>query len=110
MPNKPPERVPPTDAPADAVERVAGRRSLAPQPGDILVKREPAGRPGTVGGWRYGLQVEGQQETRYFSRYDAAAAEGEQLAAHRKVRLFYNEDGTSVLLMDYRGEAGIKLT
>lgn len=104
MPNKqPPQRVPPTHAPAEALERVARKRALAPEEGDIVIAREPAGRVTVLGTWRYGLRVElGQEPIRYFSRYTAAAMEGEQLAVTRRVRLFYNEDGSSVLLMDYR--------
>ena len=103
MPNEPPQRVSPTHAPAEALERVAGRRALAPEAGDIVIAREPAGRVAAIGTWRYGLRVERSQDPiRYFSRYTAAAMEGEQLAVTRRVRLFYNEDGSSVLLMDYR--------
>jgi hypothetical protein len=95
-------------APLEAVERVAGKRSPQPESDDILITREPAGRPGTAG-WRYALETVGQSQVssavRYFSRYDAAAMEGEQLAAERGVRLFYDEDGTAVLLMDYRPAA-----
>lgn len=106
IPNRPPQRVSPTQAPAEALERVRGRRALVPELGDILIVRESAGSPGSIGSWRYCLRVEpGEEPIRYFSRYAAAAMEGEQLAVTRKVRLFYNEDASCVLLMDYRSDA-----
>lgn len=103
MGNEPPTRVPPTDAPSEAVERVAGVRRLAPIPGDLLITRESAGLAATSGTWRYSLTVNGRDEgPRVFASYDAAAIEGEQLAAKRKVRLIYLEDGVPVLLIDHQ--------
>ena len=103
MSNVPPKRVSPTDAPAEAVERVARTRGVSADRGDIVIVREPAGRLATMGTWRYTLRTHGDVSAgRYFARYDAAAIEGEQLASRLKVRLLYIEDGQPVLLMDYR--------
>jgi hypothetical protein len=54
--------------------------------------------------WRYRLTVMGEQvdQNQLFAQYGAAAARGEELAARRKVRLFYGEDGRISLLMDHR--------
>lgn len=106
MPKQLTKRVPPIDAPADALERVGRIHGLEPEPGDIVVTREAAGRLttlSTVAVWRYALRtIDRLGPPRYFSRYDAAASEGERMAAERRVRLFYTEDAQPVLLMDYR--------
>jgi len=104
MPKQPTTRVPPTDAPSEAVERVAGARRFAAEPGDLVITREPAGPSGaTSGAWRYSLSVRAGSDTgRVFASYEAAAVEGEQTAATRKVRLIYFEDGVPVLLIDHR--------
>ena len=106
MPNRPTTRVPPTDAPSEAVERVAGARSLAVRPGDLVITREPAGRNSTPGAWLYSLAVNsGSSDPRVFASYEAAAVEGEQMAASRNVRLIYMEDGVPVLLIDHRSRS-----
>ena len=40
-PKNPPHRLAPGDAPAEAVERIAGRRALTVARGDVVVSREP---------------------------------------------------------------------
>jgi len=103
MGNQPTTRVPPTDAPSEAVERVAGARRLLPTSGDLVILRESAGLAAASGIWRYSLTVNGRDEAmRVFASYDAAAVEGEQMAAIRKVRLIYFEEGVPVLLIDHR--------
>jgi hypothetical protein len=97
--------IPPAEVPADAIERILPRRLVKPETGDVVLLRESAAREHlTVSMWRYRLTVVGERETqqRLFARYDTAAAEGEHLAARRKVRLFYVEDSRANLLMDHR--------
>jgi hypothetical protein len=95
-------RISPQDAPAEAVERVAKLR-IAPEHGDVVITREPAGWSNTVSMWRYALTIDDSPDSaRQFARYSSAAVEGEQLAQRRRSRLLYVEDGTVALLMDYR--------
>ena len=103
----------PTDDPAEAVERVLSRRQLLVEDGDIVIARESAGilrgtfgidsltRPSSL---TYRLIVRGQPDDsrRVFATYERAAVDGEALAAERRVRLFYDEDGVLALLKDYR--------
>ena len=103
----------PTDDPAEAVERVLSRRQLLVEDGDIVIARESAGilrgtfgidsltRPSSL---TYRLIVRGQPDDsrRVFATYERAAVDGEALAAERRVRLFYDEDGSLALLKDYR--------
>ena len=106
MAKQPPQRITPDQDPSEAVERVVGTRSVETEPGDVVIRRETAGRlttEPTVTTWRYALLVEGaSQDVRHFARYDFAAIEGEQLAAKMRARLLYLEDDTGTLLMDYR--------
>lgn len=99
-----PRRIAPTDDPAETVERVAPRRVQTVEIGDVLITRESAGRLSTLSTWRYRLAVKGEagEHSRTFARYEAAAAQGEELASRRKVRLLYVEDASTSLLMDYR--------
>jgi hypothetical protein len=101
MTEQPPKRIRPQDDPEETVERLAKTR-LSLQEGDILVTREAAGGPLAPSFWRYALTSVGSHDVRYFARYDYAAREGEHLAAQRRVRLLYVEDGTPAVLMDYR--------
>ena len=108
-----PVRVSPADDPAEAVERLLSRRQLIVEEGDIMVVREAAsiGRGGplvpsltTPASSQYRVTIRGQKEDsrRVFAMYDRAVADGEGLAAERRVRLFYIEDGAFTLLKDYR--------
>jgi hypothetical protein len=98
-------RVPPAEAAAEALERLAPRH-VHPEPGDIIIAKEL--HPGLVRApsrWRYRLYVSPSHNTdgRVFSDFQHAASEGEQLAAHHRARLLYvEEDGTPTLLNDYR--------
>jgi hypothetical protein len=104
----PPSRQPPAADPAEAVERVLSRRQLLIEPGDIVLRREPAS-PSNVGRattWTYALSIHLNDPRRrpctLYARYDVGVMTGEELAVRRRVRLYYDEDGTMTLLKDYR--------
>ena len=101
MSKKPTKRIAPIDDPAEAVERISGGRIIR-EPGDVVIRREPAGRLDTMSMWRYALTFTGVDTTKYFARYETAAMEGEQAAHRSRARLIYVEDGSESVLMDYR--------
>lgn len=98
------QKIAPATDVAETVERIAPRRLMKPITGDVIVFRESASHHASFSMWRYRLAVDGEQpnRNRLFAQYGAAAAQGEELAARRRVRLFYAEDGGLSLLMDYR--------
>jgi hypothetical protein len=111
-----PIRVAPIDDPVEAVERVLSRRQLLVEDGDVVIVRESAGiLRGTFGidslagpsSPMYRLIVRGQPDDsrRVFATYERAIVDAESLAAERRVRLFYDENGALTLLKDYRPAA-----
>jgi len=101
-------RIAPADASADAVERIASRRNMLLQGGDVVVCREktPRLRPTQDAPiWRYRVYVHpDRHEGRIFTGFEPAATESEQLATRLKARAMYVEDGVPVMLADYRRE------
>jgi hypothetical protein len=84
--------------------------------GDVVVACEVAGLwrsgPGltapTLHTWpEYRVSVSGKTDGdgQVFGNYDPAVADGDALAADRRVRLFYAEGDTLTLLKDYRPAA-----
>lgn len=90
----------------------ATSRPLTIEQGDVVVSLEVAGiwrsgpgltTPTTQTLVEYHLSVSGQADVEHhFEMYDTAVADGEALAANRKVRLFYSEGKAVTLLKDYR--------
>lgn len=112
-PNKISRRVPvgptrqsPSDAPADAIERVSPRLTL--ERGDVALIREALPRVNptpisTETQWRYRVCVEGEHgSSQFFNSFAAAAARAEEIATERSARLLFVEDGVVSLLADYR--------
>ena len=112
-PNKISRRVPvgptrqsPSDAPADAIERVSPRLTL--ERGDVGLIREALPRVNptpisTETQWRYRVYVEGEYgSSQFFNSFAAAAARAEEIATERSARLLFVEDGVMSLLADYR--------
>jgi len=105
----PTHRLAPEDAPAEAVERIAGRRAVAIAPGDVVVSREPIpnvnANPLTrETQWRFRVCIEGTVgSSQFFTNFTHAASRGEQLATVRRARLVFVEDDIPSLLADYRG-------
>ena len=113
----PSERTPvsltPTDDTAEAIEHVLSRRQLIVEDGDVVITREVAAilrgafdiaslsNPSSS---KYWLIVYGPHDDsrRSFAIYERAIVDAEALAAERRVRIFYDEDGALTLLKDYR--------
>ena len=104
----PPARISPSDASADAVERIAPRR-LYLGAGDIVIVRDAAprfakGRNTTEDRyWRFRVYIyPGRERDMMFNSFQHAASEAERLAAIRPTRIIYIEDDVLALLADYR--------
>jgi hypothetical protein len=102
-------RIAPRDDPVEAVEHVISRRDLLVQDGDIILTRihnrarHSLSTPSTAEYVLSTYSTTSLRETaRRFARYEVAAMEGEQLAAERRVRLFYQDESGLNLLKDYR--------
>ena len=103
----PPHRLAPGDAPAAAVERVAGRRSLLIARGDVVVSRErPKVNPRPLtqqSQWRFRVSIQGvSRSSQFFTSFTHAASHGEELATTKRTRLVFVEDDIPSLLADYR--------
>jgi hypothetical protein len=104
----PPHRLAPRDAPAEAVERIAGRRALLIARGDVVVSREPLPkvnpRPLTRHPqWRFRVCIQGVPgSSQFFTSFPHAAAHAEELATTKRTRLVFVEDDIPSLLADYR--------
>jgi hypothetical protein len=100
-----PQRIPPAEAPADAVERLVSRKSVVLQAGDVVIIRDalPSLRKTPTNRWRYRLvQHFSVKAHRSFDTFQHAALEGELLAGRLGARLIYIEDDVPALLNDYR--------
>jgi hypothetical protein len=88
------------------MERVARRRRVQLQDGDVVILREPVPslRKDPTNQWRFRLSLHPATGTdgRVFNTFQHAAGEGEGLASHRQARLIYVEDDAPSLLNDYR--------
>lgn len=105
---QPPEASHP-DASATS-DLAAAWREVPVEDGDVIVVREPAGvnRPVDLSSspltsqFRLSVRGHDEQPARLFATYERAIADGEALAAERRVRLFYVETGILILLKDHR--------
>jgi hypothetical protein len=106
--NRPPHRLQPEAAPADAVERIAGRKLLMIDRGDVVVSREPLPKVNTnpisrEPQWRFRVAIHGMPgNAQFFSNFAHAASRGEELATGKRTRLLFVEDDIPSLLADYR--------
>jgi hypothetical protein len=104
----PPHRLAPEDAPADAVERIAGRKQLIIDHGDVIVARERLPKVNTnpitrEQQWRFRVCIHGADgRSHFFTSFAHAASLGEELATAKRTRLVFVEDGIPSLLADYR--------
>ena len=104
----PPHRLAPGNAPAEAVERIAGRRGLSIARGDVVLSREPLPkvnpRPLTAQPqWRFRVSLQGTPDSsQFFTSFTHAASRGEELATAKRTRLIFVEDDIPSLLADYR--------
>ena len=90
--NLPPDPLPPTADPAEAVERIVPRRQLLLEDGDVLIVREAGGfREGSRVVYQLRIRGMGAIPDQRFTSFEHAAARGEELATKAKVRLFYFE-------------------
>ena len=108
QPRRGPNRIAPSDALPDVVERLVPRRQFQPEDGDVLITRERIPRVNPFAQfplpWRYRLAVRGgMEEQRTFNSFQHAAFEAEQIASKRNSRVVYIEDDTPTVLGDYRG-------
>ena len=107
-PKGPPHRLAPEDVPAEAVERIAGRRALTIARGDVVLSREPLPkvnpRPLTdEPQWRFRVCVQGvPSSSQFFTSFAHAASRAEDLATTKRTRLVLVEDDIPTLLADYR--------
>ena len=95
------------DAPAEAVERIAGRRALKIAHGDVVVSREPLPkvnpRPLTAQPqWRFRVCIQGVHgSSQFFTSFTHAASRAEELATTKRRRLLLVEDDIPTLLANY---------
>lgn len=104
-----PRRIAPTDAPADAIERLLPRKRLQLVAGDVVVTRERVPRVNTnpistLPQWHYRLSIHADpaRDTRVFHTFVHAAAAAELLGAELNTRVMFVEDDIPALLADYR--------
>ena len=94
--------------PAEAVERIAGRKALRIAPGDVVLSREPLPkvnpRPLTQQPqWRFRVCIQGVlRSSQFFTSFTHAASRAEELATAKATRFVFVEDDIPSLLADYR--------
>jgi hypothetical protein len=104
----PPHRLSPQDAPAEAIERIAGRKQLFIARGDVVISRELLPKVNTnplsrEPQWRFRVSIEGVHDrSQFFTSFTHAALRGEELATSKRTRLLFVEDEIPLLLADYR--------
>lgn len=103
----PPDRIPPVDDPAGALERLVSRKQLRVERSDVVIAREPMPRlQPSASQYRWWFRVSvylfPEADNRVFTSFHHAASHGEQLASQRRARLLFIEDGVPTLLNDYR--------
>ena len=104
----PPHRLAPGEAPAEVVERIAGRRALLIARGDVVVSREPLPKvnPRPLSAepqWRFRVCIQGlAKSSRFFTSFTHAASHADELATAKRTRLVFVEDEIPLLLADYR--------
>jgi len=107
--SNPPDRIPPTDAPADAIEHLLARKALQLVAGDVVIARERVPRVNTnpistVPQWRFrvSLHRDPRSQSQVFTGFVHAAAAADQLGAELRTRVMFVEDEIPSLLTDYR--------
>ena len=99
-------RIPPSRAPAEAVERIVPRGQLTLEDGDVVIIREllPRLTRGLLRPqWRYRVVVYPEiAGAPTFTSFAAAAGHGETQATERGARLMFVEDHIPSLLANYR--------
>jgi hypothetical protein len=107
-PSNEPTRIPPAQAEADALERVAPKRPVTVAAGDILIVRERVPRVNQkatlLPSWRYRVQVfaEPTKDRRVFNSFQYAAFEAEHMATSLHARVIYVEENIPIVVADYR--------
>ena len=92
-PKGPPHRLAPEDVPAEAVERIAGRRALTIARGDVVLSREPLPKVNTnpmtrEPQWRFRVCIQGAAgSSQFFMSFTHAASRAEELATTKRTRL-----------------------
>ena len=98
----PPRAIPPSDDPAETIQRLIPRRQLKIETGDVVLARVHGGSLKRES-FQLGVRGEGRMVGR-FATFEHAAAAGEELATRLEARLFFvdNEGGFPYLLKDAR--------
>lgn len=110
-PDGQPGAIPPLQDPAEAVERIVPRRQLLFEDGDVIIVHVQGAVHYMPRQQVYTLRIRGSGPTggRYVT-FEHATAAGDELAARRRVRLFYveseGENEIPHLLKDYRPPRG----
>ena len=105
-----PDRLPPKDAPAEAIERIAGRKQLIIDRGDVVISREPLPKVNTnpmtrERQWQFRVCIQGvPHSSQFFTSFTHAALRGDELATAQRARLLLVEDEIPLMLADYRME------
>ena len=103
-----PIRIPPSEAEAEALERIAAKRQLQVRHGDVLIVRELVPRVSvpklvTERQWRFRVYVyPDRSEGHTFNSFQHAASEAEHMGVQTNSRVIYIEDDVPGLMNDYR--------
>ena len=106
--NESAHRLAPADAPAEAVERSAGRRAITIARGDVVLSRELLPKVNTnpltrEPQWRFRVCIHWVPDSsQFFTSFAHAASRAEELATGKRRRLMFVEDDIPSLLADYR--------
>ena len=90
------------------MERIAGRRALAIDRGDVVVSREPLPQVNTnpvsrAPQWRFRVCIQGVPgSSQFFTSFTHAVSRAEELASAKRTRLVFVEDEIPSLRADYR--------
>ena len=101
-------RLAPSEATAEAMERIAPRRQLGLEKGDVVITRERVPRVNPKSAvkepqWRYRVaRHPDPHDAHVFNSFAHAASYAEQWAGDRRLRIIYVDDGMPSLIADYR--------
>jgi hypothetical protein len=101
--HKPPRPIPPSDDPAETIQRLIPRRQLKIETGDVVLARVHGGGSLKRESFQLGVRGDGRMVGR-FATFEHGAAAGEDLATRLEARLFFvdNEGEPPFLLKDAR--------